>query len=213
MHQDEPVSEQLQLLRAMESRSAVYQDLSGRFSLITGIVCLALGSWMSFKTRGLAISDWFHSSVWLTAWASWIIFSCFTLTVLVYRKAQSEQTPAITPGLKHALRGAAPSLLCSIILGSTLAWQSNNNLALCSALWIASYGCAILSTKLFASKSLRLLGLIELTLGISLGVLAIRHGGKVNNFHLANFYLCLGFGVIPIIYGMGTILLNKLEQS
>ncbi len=213
MNNEQALPEHLQILRNMEKRSHCYEILSGKFSILSGIFVLGLGSWLSFSTRGLEQSPLFDPLQWLGLWSGALLFSAIIFLCLVALKCKQENTPLLTPGLRHSLRSMTPPILSSALIGSSLAWHYPEHFPLVAALWVVSYGVALLSTKSFTSRPLQILGSVELALGITFALLALRHGKHVHFFHLANFYLCLAFGIFPIIYGLGILLFSKIIKQ
>src|SRR5438105_12130464 len=157
--------EHLRVIRTLMERATIYRAISAPTALIGGLIALGLTSaiWASERhwaqiapevmrhtsTRGFA-------ALWLGAIAIVLALNAF----FIWRKAQRDSRPFVSPSMKLALRSILP---CLIFPAATTIWffydgyETDNELLLVR-IWIGFYGLALIATQHFAPRSLVLLG-------------------------------------------------------
>src|SRR5204862_5053695 len=133
----------------------------------------------------------------------WIVVLALTMIVNVFfvsREAKNSGRPFVSPGMKLALRAIAPTLIVPAIYTVwflKLGYLSGSELNLV-AIWIVFYGLGLLSTALFAPRSLALLGWAFLLTGISIPVTTEFAEGLSTN--IPNFFMGVTFAGYHLVY-------------
>src|SRR4029077_8134219 len=119
-------------------------------------------------------------------WLGVLLVTVLANALFVWRQAQASGRPFISSGMKLALRAIAPTLIVPAIF--TIWFLRTGYLGAVEmelvVVWVVFYGLALLSTALFAPRSLDLLGWLCLLTGITVPVLADAFeglGGDVPN--------------------------------
>ena len=122
----------------------------------------------------------------------------------VSREARNSGRPFISSGMKLALRAIAPTLIVPAIFTVwflKIGYLSGLELELV-AVWVVFYGLALLSTALFAPRSLAILGWAFLLTGVSVPVAANAVEGLSSD--VPNFVMGITFGFYHLIYAVFT---------
>lgn len=200
------------MLRSQEHRSILIPT-----QLFIGLLSITIGVALTFKV-GLksSLHDYAISTgTWVSFWLLAAIAPVLLASTLRARQAKiEERTLGLDKDqsrghLPHIFRSLAPALLLGGITGSTLAFSDVRQLPLCAALWIACYGIAFLSIRMYCTKSTRFLGVLMLALGISFSIVSQRTLGLVHPMQLANFFMILAFGMFHLVVASGSILFEK----
>lgn len=194
--------EDLKIIRALMERASTYRAISAPTALVGGFLSL-------FSAALIAESDRFlnHPLRAREFAVTWFVVLAVTMIVnafFVSREARNSGRLFISPGMKLALRAIIPTLIVPAIFTVwylKLGYLSGSELELV-AIWIVFYGLALLSTALFAPRSLALLGWAFLLTGISLPVTSELVDGLAND--VPNFFMGFTFGAYHLVYAAFT---------
>ena len=214
MNPDKPIPEHIEIISKLMLGAQQHRAVMIPMFLITGVVSLLLGIGLTFKagrtadltTYTITTGSWISS--WLLAGGSMFIVAYY----LAARQANDEHHPLDTPQLRHVFRSLFPALIFGITVGIGICFYDVRFLPLTASLWIASYGIALLSISLYTTKSARFLGILMLALGIACAFVSLRTVDLIHPIHLANFFICLAFGVFHFIVASGSIFFKKINM-
>jgi len=137
-------------------------------------------------------------------WIDVLILVLAANTFFVWRQARSSGRPFISPGMKLALRAIAPTLLVPMaftIWFFKRGYLGGQELELV-VVWVVFYGLALLSTALFAPRSLTLLGWAFLLTGIAIPVLINLLDELAGD--VPTVVMGLAFGLYHLVYAAST---------
>lgn len=211
------VPDHVAIVESIMLRSQQHRAILIPTQLFIGLLSITVGVGLTFKTGLKAgLQDYnISTGTWVSAWITAAILPILLASTLRSRQAKTEQRtlgldPKETRGhLAHIFRSLAPALLMGGIVGSTLAFADVRQLPLCTALWIACYGIALLSIRMYCTKSTRFLGVLMLALGVTFSIVSQRTLGLIHPIQLANFFMILAFGMFHLVVASGSILFNK----
>jgi hypothetical protein len=192
--------EDLRVIRTLMERAATYRAISAPSALVGGL--LALLSAMFIAKSDLLLGREIRAREFAAIWVFVLALTMIANAFLVGREAKSSGRPFISSGMKLALRAIAPTLIVPAIFTVwflKIGYLSGLELELV-AVWVVFYGLALLSTALFAPRSLALLGWAFLLTGVSIPVAA----NVVEGLDVSNFVMGITFGSYHLIYAVFT---------
>jgi hypothetical protein len=194
----------LRVIRSLMERATIYRAISAPAALVAGLFSIVAAAVIYLKHAtnfGIGPVDAREFAViWLIVLALAVVANAFFL----WREARKDSRPFISSGMKLALRAIAPNLL--IPAAFTLwffatGYKGGAEYEL-AVLWIAFYGLALLSTGLFAPRSLVFLGWAFLLSGLALP--ALRNVLEVLPSDLPNLAMGVTFGFYHLVYAVYT---------
>ncbi|MFC5049616.1 hypothetical protein ACFPK9_03150 [Rubritalea spongiae] len=194
------------MLRAPQHRAILIPTM-----LLIGIVSLTWGISLTITTgietpiNSYPITTGFWVFSWLIAAITPLLLSIF----LSSKQAKKDQHKLDTPQLRHIFRSLAPALISGFVFGMIVGFHDIRNLPFTASIWISSYGVALLAIRIYCTKSARFLGILMLSLGLSYSIVAYSSFGSMHPIHLANFFMCVAFGMFHLIVASGSILFAK----
>jgi len=198
--------EHLRVIRTLMERATIYRAISASTALIGGLIALGLTSTIWASERHWAqiapqvmrhVSTRGFAALWLGALAIVLTLNAF----FVWRQAQRDGRPFISPSMKLALRSILP---CLIFPAATTIWffydgyEADNELLLVR-IWIGFYGLALIATQHFAPRSLVLLGWAFLITAAGMMV-ASRQLEYYSTPLVPNLAMGFTFGLYHLIY-------------
>ena len=185
--------EDLRVIRSLMERATVYRAISAPAALVAGLLSiLAAGALYRRPVDGRVFA-----AVWLVV----LVFAVVTNAFFIWREARSDGRPFLSSAMRLALRAIAPNLLIPAAMTVwffTTGYKGAAEQELV-VVWIAFYGLALLSTGLFAPRSLVYLGWAFLL--TALAIPALRNaGGDLAN--LPTIAMGLTFGLYHLIYAV-----------
>lgn len=197
MKEDKDYIRDIAEIRSMMERSSKFLSLSGWAGIMAGIYALA-GSFIAYKvlnfnpdriqyTQPEASTDFLN--VILLASCVLLLAIC-TAVFDSFRKAKSKGERAWNATSRRLLVNMAVPLVAGGIL--IIALGINGLTGLLAPLTLIFYGISLFSGGNFTFKTVKVLGLIQMTLGL------------VSCFYIEYGLLlwAIGFGVVHIIYGI-----------
>lgn len=188
--------ENLQTIRTLMERSAVYRRALAPVMLYAGILGLAAAA------AGLLLqldSTTAFGALWLITAAAGV-GGAFLIT---RRQALKDDEKFWSPPTRRVALALAPPLLAGFLLGSWPALFQETmeelNLAACTA-WILFYGCALHAAGFFMPRGIRLFGWCFMFAACLLFFLLL--AGKVDTHLNAHLVMGFFFGVLHLAYGV-----------
>lgn len=197
MKEDKDYIRDIAEIRSMMERSSKFLSLSGWAGIMAGIYALA-GSFIAYKvlnfnpdriqyTQPEASTDFLN----VILLASFVLLLAICTAVFdSFRKAKSKGERAWNATSRRLLVNMAVPLVAGGIL--IIALGMNGLTGLLAPLTLIFYGISLFSGGNFTFKTVKVLGLIQMTLGL------------VSCFYIEYGLLlwAIGFGVVHIIYGI-----------
>ena len=198
--------ENLQIIRSLMERATVYRAISAPTALVAGLLStFAAGTiFVNNETNfnfGFQIASREFAFVWILVLIVALAMNAF----FIRREALRTGRPFVSPAMKLALRAIASCLLIPIavtIWFFQTGYLGNQELFLV-IVWTAFYGLALLSTNLFAPRSLVLLGWAFLLTSMAIPVIDRSIEGNLSG-DIPNLVMGATFGLYHLIYAACT---------
>lgn len=198
--------EDLRVIRSLMERATVYRAISAPTALVGGLLAIlaALTVHLIQKTP-FAFEAQLHPHRFAAIWLCALFLALMTNTFFVWREAQRSGRPFISAGMRLAIRAVTPSLLVFVVI---TAWFFGNGHSDDAKLWLVSvwitfYGLALLSTALFAPRSLVILGWAFLLTGLAVPLCSRFLDDQFER--VPNSAMAVTFGVYHLIYAACTL--------
>ena len=166
--------EHLRVIRSLMERATIYRAISAPTALVAGLLSiLAAGAIFLNNETNFSLGFQIASREFAFVWLVVLLIALATNAFFIRREACRTGRPFISPAMKVALRAIAPCLLIPLavtIWFMQTGYLGNQELFLV-VVWTGFYGLALLSTNLFAPRSLVLLGWAFLLTGVAIPVL------------------------------------------
>jgi hypothetical protein len=196
--------ENLRVIRTLMERATMYRAISAPTALVAGLLSVLAASAIFLSEANLTVGRPIRSRQFAVTWIIVLILSLAANTFFVWREARKTGRPFISPGMKLALRAIAPCLLIPAAFTGwffTTGYLGGQELELV-VVWVAFYGLALLSTTLFAPRSLAVLGWAFLFTGLSVPALVNWIEGLPGD--IPNLAMGITFGLYHLIYAAAT---------
>jgi len=193
----------LRVIRSLMERATVYRAISAPAALVAGFLSIfaAAAIYLNDQTL-LSINRPVQGRAFAAIWLTVLVIAVATNAFFIWREAKKDGRPFISSGMKLSLRAIAPNLL--IPAGVTLWFLVSGYKGAAEqelvVVWIAFYGLALLSTGLFAPRSLVCLGWAFLLTALALPALRNVVGELPAN--LPNIAMGITFGLYHLIYAV-----------
>jgi hypothetical protein len=186
--------EDLRVIRSLMERATVYRAISAPAALVAGL--------LSIFAAGAIYRRPVHGRVFAALWLIVLALAVVTNAFFIWREARNDGRPFISSGMKLALRAITPNLL---IPAAVTVWFFTTSYKGAAeqelvVVWIAFYGLALLSTGLFAPRSLVYLGCAFLLSALAIPVIRNVIGDLPAN--LPNIAMGITFGLYHLIYAV-----------
>ena len=184
----------LRVIRSLMERATVYRAISAPAALVAGL--------LSILAAGAIYRRPVHGRVFAAVWLVVLVFAVVTNAFFIWREARNDGRPFLSSAMRLALRAIAPNLLIPAAVTVwffTTGYKGAAEQELVVA-WIAFYGLALLSTGLFAPRSLVCLGWAFLLTALALPALRNAVGDLPAN--LPNIAMGITFGLYHLIYAV-----------
>jgi hypothetical protein len=205
MNERATAEENLLVIRQLMERATVYRAVAAPSALVAAILSLLAAGGVYFNNEirlvlGRTISPREFALLWIVVLVLAVIANAYFL----WREAQRDGRPFFSSGMKLALRAIAPNLL---IPAAFTVWFFQTGYLGAQELqlvtvWVAFYGLSLLSTSLFAPRSLTILGWAFLLTAVGTPVL----GDLIDRLtdDVPDTIMGLSFGFYHLIYALAT---------
>src|SRR6266481_3054890 len=195
--------EDLRVIRSLMERATVYRAISAPAALVAGFLSIfaAAAIYLNGQT---GINRLAQGRAFAAIWLIVLILAVAANAFFIWREAKKDGRPFISSGMKLSLRAIAPNLLIPAavtvwFLVSGYKGAAEQELVV---VWIAFYGLALLSTSLFAPRSLVCLGWAFLLTALATPVLGDRIDSLTDD--VPDTIMGLSFGLYHVIYAIAT---------
>lgn len=205
MNERSRAEEDLHVIRSLMERATIYRAISAPTALVAGVLSL-LSTGIVYLNNdvklvfGRPVGPREFALIWIDV----LILVLAANAFFVWRQARSSGRPFISPGMKLALRAIAPNLLVPMaftIWFFKRGYLGGQELELV-VVWVVFYGLALLSTALFAPRSLTLLGWAFLLTGVAIPVLINLLDELAGD--VPTVVMGLAFGLYHLVYAAST---------
>ena len=197
--------EDLRIIRTLMERATTYRAISAPSALIAGLLStFAAGAVYYNNEIKLVLGRTVGPREFAFIWIAVLIVAALANAFFVWREARAGARPFVSSGMKLALRAIFPNLL--IPAAFTLWFFETGFLGARElelvTMWVAFYGLALLSTALFAPRSLAILGWAFLLSSVSIPVLM----NTIDNLtdDVPDTVMGVTFGLFHLIYAAAT---------
>lgn len=205
MDQRSKAEEDLRVIRTLMERATMYRAISAPTALVAGSLSIVAAAAIYWNNEAnLLFGQAIRGREFVQIWIAVLITAAVANTFLIWREARRNGRPFVSSGMKLALSTIAP---CLLIPAAFTAWFFSTGYLGGAELdlvivWIVSYGLALLSTALFAPRSLAMLGWAFLLSGLAVPTLT----NLVDYFSIDLPLVAMGvtFGVFHLIYAACT---------
>ncbi len=197
--------EDLRVIRGLMERATIYRAISAPTALVAGILSILSAGIIYLNNDvksifGRPVGPREFAAIWVDVLTLALVANAF----FVWREARYSGRPFISPGMKLAIRAIAPNLL--IPLAFTIwffkrGYLGGQELELV-IVWVVFYGLALLSTALFAPRSLAILGWAFLLTGLAVPTLINLVDELAGD--VPTVLMGLAFGLYHLIYAAAT---------
>ena len=200
-HQRAKAEHDLHAIRSLMERATVYRAISAPAALVAGFLSIVASAAIYLNNQGSMIRP-VQGRDFAVIWLIVLILAVAANAFFIWREAKKDGRPFISSGMKLSLRAIAPNLL---IPAAVTVWflaagyRGATELELVVA-WIVFYGLALLSTGLFAPRSLVCLGWAFLL--TALAIPALRNVLGDLPATLPTIAMGLTFGLYHLIYAV-----------
>lgn len=197
--------EDIRVIRSLMERATIYRAISAPTALLGGVLSILSAVFIHFSSLpNSALSRTINPREFVFIWIDVLILTAIANAFFVWREAKSSGRPFISSGMKLALRAIAPNLVVPALF---TAWFLNVGYLGAVELelvgvWVLFYGLALLSTALFAPRSLAILGWAFLLTGVTVPVIAKAIERLSDD--VPNLVMGLAFGLYHVIYALFT---------
>jgi hypothetical protein len=191
-------AEQLQTIRTLMERSAIYRRALAPIMTYCGVVGLVggvVGDMLPLHT----------SPRFVYYWGGMALLALLGSFLLVRRQALRDAEPFWSPPTRRVSQAIIPALVVGASAGAVVVWQNPYWYA-CRFLvpvWCILFGLALHSAAFFVPRGLRLFGWIFVAIGLALGIVCF-WGDTVNlaAFFQPHWLMALTFGGLHLAYGI-----------
>lgn len=203
----ERAEEHLRIIRCLMERATIYRAISAPTALCAAVLSMAAAFYIYHAEP--------HPRSFAIVWLVVLVIALAANTLFVWRKAKRDGRPFISAPMTMAIRAVTP---CLIIPAALTIWYLTTGYLgaqelLLVATWIAFYGLCLLSTALFAPRSLVVLGWCFLLSALAIPVLTSNAPDEIKGLQLPNFLMGLTFGGYHVIYALCTWRRKGAEES
>lgn len=197
--------EDLRVIRTLMERAVTYRAISAPTALVGGILSILSATIIYLSALpDSALSRTISPREFAFIWINVLILTVIANVFFVWREAKSSGRPFISSGMKLALRAIAPNLIFPALFTIwflEFGFIGGMELELV-VVWVVFYGLVLLSTTLFAPRSLALLGWAFLLSGIGVPVMA--NWVERMSDDVPNLVMGVTFGLYHVIYALFT---------
>jgi hypothetical protein len=199
--------EDLRVIRTLMERATVYRAISAPSALVAGLLStIAAGAVYYNNEVNLVLGRAVRPREFALLWILVLLLAGLANAYFVWREAKKSGRSFISSGMKLALRAIAPNLL--IPTAFTLWFYETGYLGAQElqlvGIWVAFYGLALLSTALFAPRSLAILGWAFLLTALTIPISFLTDAIDNLTDDVPDTVMGVTFGLYHLIYAAAT---------
>ncbi|MEP6663998.1 MAG: hypothetical protein ABJC04_10070 [Verrucomicrobiota bacterium] len=193
-------SENLQVIRTLMERSALYRRALAPIMLTVGLIGLAAG------TAGYLLKINFFPN-FILLWLATSVIALICSFLLVRRQAFKEKESFWSPPTRRVAHALAPPLFAGLVLSLLNLFSAAEKFIwpiqpwALPAIWMILYGCALHSAGFFMSRGVRFFGWIFVFFGL-ISLLVKMFSTAVPTIASGNIWMGVVFGGLHLAYGI-----------
>jgi len=200
-------AENLQTIRTLMERSALYRRALAPVTLLTGLVGLAAG--------GVGWAAECNSPRRFVVF--WFAVACAALAgafIVVRRQALRDNESFWSPPTRRVAHGMLPCLYIGLISGLMVAFIANDPVVIWTLIpvWMALYGAALHAAGFFMPRGIRLLGWLFIVSGTVL-LLLLASLSQPLEFRYTHLAMGATFGGLHLAYGIYLYFTEKKNDA
>jgi hypothetical protein len=205
MSDRDSAEENLRVIRSLMERVTVYRAISAPSALVAGLLSTAAAGAVYYNNEvKLVLGRTVRPREFAIIWIVVLILAGLANAFFLQREARATNRPFLSSGMRLAFRAIIPHLL--IPAAFTLWFFETGYLGARElelvTVWVAFYGLSLLSTALFAPRSLTILGWAFLLTSLSIPVLMKVIDDVTDD--VPDTIMGLSFGLYHLIYAVAT---------
>lgn len=196
---DARAAENLQVIRRLMERAALYRRALAPVSFAVGLLGVAagLGGWASGldSARGFAV-------LWIA-----VAFTALVAALLIVRRqALRDAEPFWSPPLRRVAQAMLPALFAGLLAGLLVAlppWRDPLHAWWLPGIWMVLFACATHAAGFFMTRGIKLFAWVFAGLGAAtlLYLNTRSHAAGMPSLHLAHLVMGAMFGGLHLAYG------------
>jgi FtsH-binding integral membrane protein len=201
-------SENLQVIRTLMERTALYRRALAPIMIVTGSMGLAASTIHRFAPLD---SNRNFSLFWMAVSLAGIIAAF----LLVRRQALKDAEPFWSSPTRRVTEALIPGFLIGLVVGvvfASVGERMPQATPLLALLWIAIYGCALHAAGFFMERGIRMLGTF-LVLGACAIFAIIIASGPLPSSATAHHLMGIFFGALHLAYGIYLYFTEKRRNA
>jgi hypothetical protein len=190
-------AENLQVIRTLMERSALYRRALAPITIFAGSVGLLAG----------VVALLFHIESLRTFGAFWLAVAAITVAgsfLLARRQSLKDREPLWSPPTRRVAQALTPPLAIGLLFGavtlSAASSQEKADVAL-PIVWMLCYGCALHAAGFFVPRGITLLGWFFILCACGVFCLPF-HPAPQPSAATANIVMGVFFGIVHLVYGI-----------
>jgi hypothetical protein len=205
MSDRESAEENLRVIRGLMERVTTYRAISAPSALVAGLLSTAAAGAVYYNNEvKLVLGRTVRPREFAILWIVVLVLAGLANAYFLQREARIGGRPFLSSGMRLALRAIVPHLL--IPAAFTLWFFETGYLGARElelvTVWVAFYGLSLLSTALFAPRSLAILGWAFLLTALSIPVLMNAIDDLTDD--VPDTIMGVSFGLYHLIYAVAT---------
>lgn len=206
MH-DAWAAENLQVIRSLMERSALYRRALAPVSLAVGLLGAAAGAigWYADLDGARSFGGY---------WMAVALASLTVAVVIMRRQAIRDNEPFWSPPARRVAQAMLPSLFAGLLAGVLVvlpAWRDPLQVWWLPGVWMLLFGCAVHAAAFFMPRGMKLLAWIFALVGAVLlfYVNARTHAAGLPSLRLAHLVMGGVFGGLHLAFGLYLLTTEK----
>ena len=190
-------SENLQAIRTLMERSAVYRRALAPIMAVTGligVVAAVIPCFIKISTNSSFVAFWTFTS----------IVAFVTALFLVRRQALRESEPFWSPPTRRVWQALLPNFFVGLVTGLVFVVPNlapGETVWVLPSTWMLFYGCGLHAAGFFMQRSMKLFGWIFIIIGTILLFLVLSLP-KLQSTEVAHYIMGLFFGAFHLAFGI-----------
>ena len=194
--------ENLQTIRTLMERSALYRRALAPIMLFVGTVGIAGGvlGWLIQAQRGGP----FLARLFVFYWALVATIALAGTFILVRRQALRDSEPFWSPPTRRVTQALLPAFVVGAVCGAIAAGSNGGEegILYLVSFWCWAFGCAIHAAGFFMPRGMKVFGWVFVLIGCGICVFMTNDADSFRATNLPNFLMTVIFGGLHLAYGI-----------
>ena len=190
-------SENLQTIRTLMERSAIYRRALAPIMIVTGSIGLIASGIASFVTVST-------NRAFTVFWLATSVIAFVSALLLVRRQALQESEPFWSPPTRRVWEALLPNFFVGLASGLLFVLPGvvpAGTIWILPPVWMLFYGCGIYGAGFFMKRSMKWFGWLFIILGV-IALFCALSNPKLQSSEVAHYLMGIFFGVIHLAFGI-----------